>query len=154
MFREASKPFNSSPSKEVFGTFSICFLGLIASSIHLILREDSHHSWTSRWKQGRTTRRRSCKKSQRLHWALNDENIFTPHRLRRSRAVTHLVFAMDLVPTRTCSSAQKPRWIKRIFPAPVGNIYSHTSFNIYSETHNLIIEITFFKIFIKKSPEL
>ena len=36
------------------------------------------------------------------------------------------LFAADLVPTGTRSSAQKKtRWIKRIFPAPVGNIYYH-----------------------------
>ena len=40
MFREAPKRFNSSSSNEVFYSISICFLGLIVSSILLILRED------------------------------------------------------------------------------------------------------------------
>ena len=37
------------------------FLSLIVSLIHLILREDSHCSRTSGWKQEITTGRRSCK---------------------------------------------------------------------------------------------
>ena len=92
MFREAPKRFNSSSSKEVFYSIFYMFLGLIVSSIHLILREDSHRLGTSRWKQEITAGRRSGKKSQRLRCALKDENNFAPHRLRRSRSVTHLVW--------------------------------------------------------------
>ena len=86
MFREAPKLFISSSSKKCFLTFSVCCLGLIVSSIHLLLREDSHRSGTSSWKP-EITRRRSCKKSQQLRWALKDENNLAPHRLRRSRSV-------------------------------------------------------------------
>ena len=63
--------------------------GLIISSIHLILREDSHRSGTSSWKQEMPIGRRYCKKSQRLRWTLWRKQC-GPLRLRRSRSVTHL----------------------------------------------------------------
>ena len=90
-FQNRSIP--SSP-KRVFCNILFFFLGLIVSLIHLDLREDSHRSGTSSWKQ-EITSGWSGKKSQRfccaLKLALKDENNSAPHRLRRSRSVTHLV---------------------------------------------------------------
>ena len=58
--------------------FYMFFLGLIVSSLRLILREDSHLSGTSSWKQETMTKRRSFEKSQRLRCLLKDENNSPP----------------------------------------------------------------------------
>ena len=72
-----SKTISFISFKKMFANLFYMFLGLIDNSIHLILREDSHRSGTSSWKQQITTSR-SCKKSQRLHRAFKDEKSPPP----------------------------------------------------------------------------